>query len=205
LLKLSAIEASDIACVRGGRRLFSGLSFAVRAGECLSVEGPNGAGKTSLLRLLAGFLAPDAGVVRFKGETDVTEGEERGAFVGWFGHQDAAKPQLTVAELLRFFSNLYGVGADIAQALSDAGLAKLADLPCQYLSAGQKKRLALARLAICERPLWLLDEPFASLDAAGKRMAAAHIAGHCAKGGIVIAATHEPLGVTSSALRLGTP
>ena len=204
LLDISAIEATDLALVRGGRRLFSGLSFTVRAGECLTVEGPNGAGKTSLLRLLAGFLAAEAGAVSFRSKAEaVTDGEERGRFIGWLGHHDAAKPQLTAGETLRFFSGLYGVDADVPAALSEVGLARLADLPCQYLSAGQKRRLALARLTLCARPVWLLDEPLAALDAGGKRMAADRIAAHCAQGGIAVAATHEPLGIPAASLRLG--
>jgi heme exporter protein A len=170
----------------------------------LALEGPNGAGKTSLLRLIAGFLAPEAGTIRLRTKDgEVEDGEERGKLAGWLGHHDAAKPQLTAAETLSFFASLYGVRADIAEALAGVGLARLADLPCQYLSAGQKKRLALARLALSKRPLWLLDEPLAALDAAGKTLLRDLVSAHASAGGIAIAATHEPLGVESARLVLG--
>jgi heme exporter protein A len=168
----------------------------------LAVEGANGAGKTSLLRMLAGFLAPAAGRLLVKtatGEND--DAEERGKSVGWLGHQDGLKPQLSVREQLDFFANLYGNEADGA-VLEQVGLARQADLPCRYLSAGQRRRLALARLLACRRPLWLLDEPFAALDASGQRLIAHLMARHCGEGGIIIAATHEPLGLGNESLKL---
>jgi heme exporter protein A len=180
--------------------VFRDLSFAVGAGRLLVVEGPNGAGKTSLLRLIAGFLEPEAGRITLDG---ITDAEERGGRVGWLGHHDAAKAQFTPSETLAFFQGLYGVTADIAATLADVGLARVADLPCQYLSAGQKKRLALARLKICGRPLWLMDEPLAALDAQGKALAASMISAHCGSGGIAIVATHEALGVAGDTLALG--
>ncbi len=201
---LAAVESHALACRRGGRVLFRGLSFAVAQGQVLALEGPNGAGKTSLLRLIAGFLAPEAGTVRLRTAAgDIEDGEERGKLAGWLGHHDAAKPQLTAAETLRFFASLYGVRADIVEALAGVGLARLADLPCQYLSAGQKKRLGLARLALAKRPLWLLDEPLAALDASGKTLLRALMTAHVSAGGIVIAATHDPLGIECARLALG--
>lgn len=201
--QLAAVSVSDLACVRGGRRLFRALSFDVAAGKVLAIEGPNGAGKSSLLRMIAGFLAPVAGTIRFAAdEGSVADGELRGRFAGFLGHHDAAKPQLTVQEQLAFYAQLYGAKGDIAAALERVGLSRLAGLPCQYLSAGQKKRLALARLSLIERPLWLLDEPLAALDVAGKALAASLIAAHCAQGGITIAATHEPLGLDAARLEL---
>jgi heme exporter protein A len=194
----TTIEASNLTLVRGGRALFRGLSFRVEAGRMLAVEGANGAGKTSLLRLVAGFLAPGSGTIRV-GEAD--DAEERGKRIGWLGHHDAVKPQMSVAENLSFFSSLYG-GAGVAQALETVGLARLADVPGQYLSAGQRKRVALARLIVGARPVWLMDEPLASLDAAGKAVAAALVAAHCAKGGIAVVATHEPLGIDGERLVL---
>jgi heme exporter protein A len=179
--------------------LFRDLSFAVEAGEALCVEGANGSGKTSLLRLIAGFLAPAAGAIRIG---DVAEAEERGKLVGWLGHQDAVKPQMTVRETLAFFAQLYRSDGEVGDAMEAVGLAPLADLPGQYLSAGQKKRLALARLSLCDRPVWLIDEPLASLDASGKRIAAEMIAAHCGQGGIALVATHEPLGVGCARLSL---
>jgi heme exporter protein A len=138
-----------------------------------------------------------------RGEPDISEAEERGKQAGWLGHQDGAKPQLTAAEVLRFFAALHGGSPDIASPLSRAGLDRCADLPCQYLSAGQKKRLALARLALTGRPLWLLDEPLATLDSGGKAFAADLMTTHCATGGIVLVATHEPLGVPCAHVALG--
>ena len=138
--------------MRGDKSLFEGLSFRVRAGQALAVEGANGAGKTSLLRLLAGFLSPAAGRILVKtGDQESDDADERGRLVGWLGHLDGLKPQLTVLEQLTFFARLYGHAADRA-VLETVGLARQADLPCRYLSAGQKRRLALARLLTCAAP-----------------------------------------------------
>ena len=131
---------------------------------------------------------------------EISDSEERGKFIGWLGHHDAAKPQLTPRETLRFFCDLNGVFEGIDDALDAVGLGRARDLPCQYLSAGQKKRLALARLKLSHRPLWLLDEPLAALDAGGKSLAAQIVKDHCASGGIAIAATHEPLGLDTARL-----
>ena len=199
---ISSLTAENLACVRGDKRLFESLSFRVRAGQALAVEGANGAGKTSLLRLLAGFLSPVAGRVLVKTATSESDdAEERGRLVGWLGHLDGLKPQLTVLEQLSFFARLYGRQADPA-ALETVGLARQADLPCRYLSAGQRRRLALARLLISNRPLWLLDEPFAALDAAGQGLVAQLMLRHCGEGGIIIAATHDPLGLGNESLKL---
>jgi len=199
---ISSLTAENLACARGDRTLFDGLNFRVTAGQALAVEGANGAGKTSLLRLIAGFLAPAAGRILVKaatGESD--DAEERGKAIGWLGHQDGLKPQLSVREQLDFFSSLYGTKADSA-VLEQVGLARQADLPCRYLSAGQRRRLGLARLLASTRPLWLLDEPFAALDASGERLIAHLMARHCGEGGIIIAATHEPLGLGNESLKL---
>ncbi len=196
-MDLSGIEAQALTCLRGGRIVFRDLSFQVEAGEALAVEGANGAGKTSLLRMMAGFLAPAAGAIRLRTKTggQIFYDDERGKFIGWLGHHDAAKPQLTARETLNFFARLYGIDDSAEPALEEAGLSRAADLPCQFLSAGQKKRLSLARLKLCQRPLWLLDEPLAALDTNGKAFAASLIAAHCASGGIAMIATHEPLGL----------
>lgn len=199
---ISSLTAENLACVRGDKRLFESLSFRVRAGQALAVEGANGAGKTSLLRLLAGFLSPVAGRVLVKtGANESDDAEERGRLVGWLGHLDGLKPQLTVLEQLSFFARLYGRAPDPA-ALETVGLARQADLPCRYLSAGQRRRLALARLLTSQRPLWLLDEPFAALDAAGQGLVAGLMLRHCGGGGIIIAATHDPLGLGNESLKL---
>ena len=196
----ASIVVDRLACLRGQRLLFRDLSFRLEPGQTLSLEGPNGAGKTSLLRMIAGFIAPAAGTITIGA---VEDAEERGRTVGWLGHYDAAKGQLTPREVLTFFARLYDGDADVAAALAEVGLAALADLPCQYLSAGQKKRLAMARLKLSKRPVWLLDEPLAALDADGKGRAAGLIRAHCLGGGIAIAATHEPLGIACERLTLG--
>ncbi len=204
-MTVTALVAESLACLRGGRLLFRDLGFRVAAGEAVALEGPNGAGKSSLLRMLGGFLAPASGTIAFEtAGGSIIEAEERGRLVGWLGHLDAAKPQMTVTETLRFYAALHGSPAEaIPEALAETGLARLADLPCQYLSAGQKKRLALARLAGSNRPLWLMDEPLAALDAEGKKLAAALVAAHCAEGGLAVIATHEPLGIPCAKLALG--
>ena len=203
LTSIHSLTIENLTCIRGGRLLFRDLNFSVAAGQVLSIEGPNGIGKTSLLRMIAGFLAPLKGTIILKTTHEITQPEERGKQVGWLGHQDGAKPQLTPFEVLTFFSDLYANQCDIARALVAAGLERCAELPCQYLSAGQKKRLALARLATSKRPLWLLDEPLATLDSNGKAFAAELIATHCASGGIALAATHEALGIAATRLSLG--
>jgi len=199
---ISSLTAEKLACVRGDKRLFEALNFRVSAGQALAVEGANGAGKTSLLRLIAGFLAPAAGRIVVKspqGESD--DAEERGKSVGWLGHLDGLKPQLTVIEQLNFFAHLYRQTASAAL-LEQVGLARQADLPCRYLSAGQRRRLALARLLASKRPVWLLDEPFAALDVSGQSLVAQLMARHCGEGGIIIAATHDPLGLGNESLKL---
>ena len=199
---ISSLTAENLACARGDKRLFDGLNFRVMAGQALAVEGANGAGKTSLLRVIAGFLAPVAGRLIVKAEgRENDDAEERGKVIGWLGHQDGLKPQLSVREQLDFFSNLYGHTAD-STVLEQVGLARQADLPCRYLSAGQKRRLGLARLLASKRPLWLLDEPFAALDSSGQQLVGQLMARHCGAGGLIIAATHEPLGLGNESLKL---
>jgi heme exporter protein A len=202
--RLNQIIARNLSCVRGWRLVFSDLRLDVEAGGFLVIEGPNGSGKTSLLRVLAGFIPPAEGSVTLRiGDREFVEGEERASHVGWIGHQDAAKPQLTPRESLDFFANLYACRTQSAEVLARVGLSRVTDLPCQYLSAGQKRRLALARLVACARPVWLLDEPFASLDEDGRRLAVQFISEHCAAGGIAIAATHEPIPIRGGRLKLG--
>ena len=199
---ISSLTAENLACARGDKRLFDGLNFRVMAGQALAVEGANGAGKTSLLRVIAGFLAPVAGRLIVKAEgRENDDAEERGKVVGWLGHQDGLKPQLSVREQLDFFANLYGQRTD-SVVLEQVGLTRQADLPCRYLSAGQKRRLGLARLLASKRPLWLLDEPFAALDSSGQQLVGQLMARHCGAGGLIIAATHEPLGLGNESLKL---
>ena len=199
LSMISSLSAQNLTVIRGGRGVFRDLSFSVKGGRALCVEGANGAGKTSLLRTIAGFLAPASGTIHVG---DVEDAEERGKLIGWLGHHDAVKPQMSVRETLRFFAQLYRSEGNIDEAIGAVGLTRLADLPGQYLSAGQKKRVSLARLLLCKRPLWLMDEPLASLDAAGKKIAAGLVEAHCAGGGIAVVATHETLGIDCERLML---
>ena len=202
---LSLVEVQGLTCERGGRRIFRDVNFAAATGQVLTLEGPNGAGKSSALRILAGLLAPAAGEIRMQMSAGyaVTDSEERGRLTGWVGHYDGIKAQLSVIENARFFAALYGARIDVVGVLDHVGLKRLAELPAQYLSAGQRKRLGLARLILSNRPLWLLDEPLSSLDAAGRRLAAQLIGEHCDDGGIAIVATHETLGVDASRFFLG--
>ena len=200
---ISSLTAENLACARGDRTLFGGLSFHVSAGQALAVEGANGAGKTSLLRLIAGFLAPRAGRLLLKsGAGESEDAEERGRAVGWLGHQDGLKPQLTVIEQLAFFARLYRGDGDASAVLNEVGLTRQKDFPCRFLSAGQRRRLALARLVLAMRPLWLLDEPFAALDSDGQALMTRLMGRHCAGGGILISATHELLGLDNQSIRL---
>ena len=205
-MALDSLDVEGLACVRGGRVVFLDVSFALRAGEALAIEGPNGSGKTSLLRVMAGFLAPERGAVRLCAKDGIEiERDERGRFVGWLGHQDGTKAQMTPRETLRFFAKFEGGDADVGDALDMVGLCRAAELPSQFLSAGQKKRLALARLKLSNHPLWLLDEPLAALDTAGRSLVADLIKSHCASGGMALVATHEPLGIDCATLQLCGP
>lgn len=201
---ISSLTAEKLACVRGDRRLFEGLCFHVKAGQALAVEGANGAGKTSLLRLIAGFLAPAAGRILVNtGQAESDDADERGRLVGWLGHLDGLKPQMTVGEQLAFYARLYAAPSDgLPALLGRVGLARQAELPCRYLSAGQRRRLALARLMASARPLWLLDEPFAALDTSGQQLMGEAMTRHCGAGGVIIAATHDALGLGNESLKL---
>jgi len=198
-----ALDVQGLACERGGRLLFEHLSFRVGAGEALGIEGANGAGKTTLLRAIAGLLPPARGTIRIRtDDRETADGEERGKFVALLGHRDAIKGQLTAGENASFHARIHGAEGAVDAALDAAGIAALADMPAGYLSAGQKRRLAVALLILSERPVWLLDEPFAALDSHGRAMVARLTREHCAQGGIVIAATHEPLGIGGGRVRL---
>jgi len=202
---VSLIEVQDLACERGGRRVFRNVNFAAATGQALTLEGPNGAGKTSALRMLAGFIPPAAGEIRVHMSAGyvIADDEERGRLIGWMGHHDGIKSQLSVVENVRFFGALYGARMDLEGVLDRVGLTRLMELPAQYLSAGQRRRLSLARLILSARPLWLLDEPLSSLDAAGRRLVAELIGEHCDDGGVAIIATHETLGLDATRYFLG--
>jgi heme exporter protein A len=190
------LTAANLACVRGGQVVFSGLTFAVEAGQMVAVTGTNGAGKTTLLRLLAGLLRLSDGALTLTGgEPDATLAEQ----AHYLGHQDALKLALTVGENLEFWARYLGgkdAGADGSLETNDLetwGLAALKTLPAAYLSAGQRRRLSLCRLTGIRRPVWLLDEPTAALDAAAQETLGRAMAAHLAQGGIIVAATHGPL------------
>lgn len=177
--------------MRGERAVFAGLSFALPAGAALLLTGANGAGKSTLLRILAGLLRPAEGKVLWHGADTAADPAGHAGRMRYLSHQDALKPTLTVTENLAFFARLWG--GEVAPALDALGLGPLADLPARVLSSGQKRRLALARLALAPAPLWLLDEPTTGLDAASVERLRPLLAAHRAGGGIVIAATHIPL------------
>jgi heme exporter protein A len=195
------LSGRDISCVRGGREVFSGLDFVTASGEALAVTGPNGSGKTSLLRLIAGLLTPSGGSLDLEGgETDLTLPEQS----HYLGHRDAIKPALSVLENLVFWrDHLGGETFDPAEILRLVGLDHAAGLPAAFLSAGQRRRLSIARLLAVRRQVWLLDEPTNALDADGQTLFATLMGDHLSRGGLIIAATHTPLGITSRELRIG--
>ncbi|WP_439399962.1 heme ABC exporter ATP-binding protein CcmA [Bradyrhizobium sp. PMVTL-01] len=195
------LSGRGVACVRGGREVFSGLDFHAVSGEAVSVMGRNGAGKTSLLRLIAGLLAPAGGtIVLDGGDADMTLPEQ----CHYLGHRDALKPALSVAENLAFWGDfLGGERGDAAASLEAVGLDHATHLPAAFLSAGQRRRLSLARLLTIRRRIWLLDEPTTALDLAGQDMFGGLMREHLAHGGMIIAATHAPLGISSRALQIG--
>jgi len=198
-MRLSAI---DLACHRGGRDVFAGVNFAVASGEALLVTGRNGAGKSSLLRTVVGLVRVAAGkLVLEDGDRELTIAEQ----AHYLGHQDALKPSLSVAENLRFWAGFLGAGAaDIRPSLETVGLDELADLPAAYLSAGQRRRLSIARLLAVKRPIWLLDEPTSTLDAAAQERLVGLMRSHLTEGGIILAATHAAIGLDAvQELKLG--
>jgi heme exporter protein A len=184
--------------MRGGRLVFAGVSFALATGDVLLLRGPNGAGKSSLLRLLAGLLEPAAGSMSWNGRPVREDPAEHRARLHLVGHGNAIKGALTVRENLHFAVAVSGApAARIDRALAGFDLTALADAPAAYLSAGQKRRLALGRLLAAARPLWLLDEPDAGLDAANREHLVRAVAGHRADGGIAVIATHGDIGIAA--------
>lgn len=196
------LSAENLTCLRGSREIFSDINFDVASGQALAVVGPNGAGKSSLLRMVAGLLRLAGGRLNLDGgDGELTISEQ----AHYLGHQDALKPSLSVGEDLAFWARyLGGGGASVAEALAAVGLAAIANLPAGYLSAGQRRRLSIARLLAVRRPLWLLDEPTSALDAAARERLTELMRAHLAGGGLILAATHGPLGLDDvRELRLG--
>ena len=179
---------------RGERPLFAGLGFTLGPGDALVLTGPNGSGKSSLLRLVAGFSRPTAGAIRQNGKPLADDLESYRAQLHYIGHQEALKPALSVSETLHFWADLAERPlGDPSGALKALGLAHKALTPCRFLSSGQRRRLALARLVAWEAPLWLLDEPTVGLDDEALALIAGLIERHRAAGGLVLLSTHQPL------------
>jgi heme exporter protein A len=187
-----------LACRRGERLVFAGLDFALLPGGALLLTGPNGSGKSSLLRLMAGLTRPEAGRLVWNGAPIAEDAAAHRARLHFIGHQDALKPVLSVAETLAFWAGMRG-GADVSAGLQRFRLAALAEWPCRLLSAGQRRRLALARCVASPAPLWLLDEPANGLDAEALADLLAAIAEHRAAGGAVALSTHAKLPLAEAA------
>ena len=198
---IGAVHVERLAIRRGERLLFSELDLTVSAGEAVALTGRNGAGKTSLLRAIAGLLRPEAGKVRFEGaEAD----EARAACLHLIGHSDGLKPGRTAWEELRFQALWTGgTEASAREAAEAFDLERLLDLEVRRLSAGQRRRVALARLAASPRPFWLLDEPMAPLDAAHRASFGAFMTRHLAGGGLIVAAVHDPLPIDARSVEIG--
>jgi heme exporter protein A len=196
------LQVDGVTAFRGGRLVFRDLSFTVPAGEALILMGPNGAGKSTLLRLLAGLLPPTEGRVLWRGQDALADATLHARRLVYVGHLDAVKPGLTAAENLAFSARIGGIAVEAG--LAAMGLEALTRLPARMLSAGQRRRLALARLALSAAPLWLVDEPTLGLDAGAVELFEALVAGHRGRGGLVVAATHAALPLAGAAeLRLG--
>jgi heme exporter protein A len=202
---IGAVAIESLAVVRGERLLFEGLDLALAAGEAVALIGRNGAGKTSLLRAVAGLLRPVSGVVRFSGPGGAIPAEDaRSRDTHLIGHHDGLKPGRTAWEELLFHVRWTGGTLASAEAACERlGLKRLRDLEVRKLSAGQRRRVALARLVAAPRPLWLLDEPLAPLDAEQRELVGGVMAEHVAHGGLILAAVHDPLPIPTRAVEIG--
>jgi heme exporter protein A len=197
------LSVRDLAGERGGEAVFSDLSFTLQSGQAALVTGPNGSGKTTLIRLLAGLLEPAAGTIMLTGEDGTPQTVADACH--YLGHQNALKPALSVSENLQHWQGFLGEPLlSVGEALERVGLADISALPFGYLSTGQRRRIAIARLLVSRRPIWLLDEPTAGLDAASERQFAAQMREHLSSGGMIVAATHLPLGLDDAVeVRMG--
>lgn len=198
------LEVLDLECVRGERSLFSGLGFRLEAGELLYLQGKNGAGKTSLLRMLIGLLPPETGEIRWNGEPIRALADDYRANLCYLGHLNAIKEELTPLENLLAAARLADDDLsedDALDALEQVGLAGREDLACKYLSQGQKRRVALARLVVNRRPLWVLDEPFVALDVTAVDWLAGIISAHLQRGGLAVMTTHQPVNIPAGAIK----
>jgi len=198
------LEALNLGCARGERRLFSGLNFSLRAGNVLQAFGPNGSGKTSLLRIICGLLAPVAGEVRWDGTNIRRLAEEYFAEIAYVAHQDGVKDELNPIENLRISSGVAGCPVskpDAQVILERVGLSQQQHLPARLLSAGQRRRLALSRLLASRAKLWILDEPLASLDDDGAALARELISEHLGNDGMAIIATHQEMSLSAGQMQ----
>ncbi len=198
------LAAEQLACVRGERRLFAAVGFRLDGGELLYLQGRNGAGKTSLLRMLIGLLPPEAGQILWRGQDIHEQIDEYRAELCYLGHHNAIKEELTPLENLLLSARLADETLsedDALDALEQVGLAGREDLACKYLSQGQKRRVALARLVKERRALWVLDEPFVALDVAAVAWLAGIISAHLQRGGLAVMTTHQPVDIPAGTVR----
>jgi heme exporter protein A len=198
------LEAVNLGCIRGDRRLFKGLSFSLAAGELIELRGPNGSGKTSLLRIISGLASPAEGEVRWQGESISALEENYSQAVAYLAHQNGVKDELSALENLRISSGVAGnvlSKSEAEQILDKVGLSRQQHLPARSLSAGQRRRVALGRLLTSKAPLWILDEVLTSLDDAAIKLSRRFISDHLAKGGLAIIATHQNLDLAAERIQ----
>ena len=191
-----ALNIEKISLKRGNRLLIKDLSFSLKKGESLLVTGPNGVGKTTLIRSIAGFLDPEKGKISYQAEAKTTnqdDEETRREHIHYIGHKNGIRTSLTVLENLEFWKSFFASETDLKDIIKTYYLESLINIPAGYLSAGQKRRLGLARLSIVKRAIWLLDEPTVSLDEMSANIVATAASNHLKNGGILVAATHIPL------------